>query len=65
VALKQISVIRNGAQQFGSITTLAFVGSQAYINDPLPPAGTGSGWMRWNGSSWTLLSPANVAPAGC
>jgi hypothetical protein len=52
----QISVFRNGAQVKGSVTYVILKDGQIFNCDPLPPTGSGSGYERWNGSGWTLIS---------
>jgi hypothetical protein len=41
----QTGLSRNGTRVFGSITTCTIKAGVIYVNDPLPPVGSGSGWL--------------------
>ena len=56
VALKQISVYQNGVKRKGSVTYVILKAGVIYNCDPLPPTGSGSGYEKWTGSGWTLIS---------
>jgi hypothetical protein len=63
VLLGQFAIFRNGVKVKGSVNYAAQDSTGAIYNfDPLPPAGTGAGWEKWNGTGWTALA---AAPAGC
>lgn len=61
--VRQISVFHNGAKVKGSVTFVQIIKGVIYNFDPTPPAGSGQGVERWNGTGWTLIGTA--LPAGC